>query len=120
MNSSKSSNKIVIFIIAGIGFLIMAGCCGFVFWGYGLFTDQAKDALNDNPVIQEHIGEIEEIETDFTATGNAEGEDVFVFRIKGSKGSGVVTAEFISTGPESEEVRSGTLELDSGETYDLK
>lgn len=119
MSGSNNNNKTVILILAGCGFLIVAGCCGFAFWGWGLFTDQAKDALNANPVIQEHIGNIESIETDFTATGNAEGDDVFVFRIKGPKGSGVVTAEFISTGADSEEVRSGTLELDSGETYDL-
>jgi len=99
--------------------LALAAIGGFAFWGWGVFADQAKEALNNNPVIQQHIGEVDEIELDFAATGEVEDEDVFVFRIEGSKGSGVVTAEFVSVDADTEEIRSGTLQLSSGETYDL-
>ena len=99
--------------------LVVAGVGGLLYWGWDLFVGQAEELLNANPVIQEHIGSIEELTIDFTATGEADGDDVFVFEVKGDKGSGVVTAEFVTIDENSEELRSGKLDLPSGETYDL-
>lgn len=120
MSGKSNKTTYVILGITGFGFLMTVACCGgFAFWGWGLFTDQAEAALNRNPIIQRHIGDIEDIDTDFVATGNEENEDVYVFRISGPKGSGTVTAEFLTVDAETEEVVSGTLELSTGETYDL-
>ncbi len=108
-----------ILIIVAIITLIVLALVGFGFWGWGLFAGQAKEALNNNAVILQHIGEIDRIETDFEATGEAPGDEVFVFKVEGSKGSGVVTAEFITVDADTERVESGTLQLASGEIYDL-
>lgn len=106
-------------LIVGFILLSLVGIGGLGFRGWDLFTDQAKEALDKNSVILQHVGEIDRIEMDVTATGDAEGEDVFVFRVAGSRGTGVVTAEFITVDADTEEIGSGTLRLSSGETYDL-
>ena len=116
------SNKLIIGgIIAALllGFIGIVGIGSLGFWGLDMFTEQARDALDENPVIQEHIGKIDQIDMDFTATGAASGDDTFVFEISGPRGKGVVTAEFITIDEDSEEVRSGTLRMSSGESHDL-
>lgn len=106
-------------LIVGFILLSLVGIGGLGFRGWDLFTDQAKEALDKNSVILQHVGEIDRIEMDVTATGDAEGEDVFVFRVAGSKGTGVVTVEFVTVDVYTEEIRFGTLRLSSGETYEL-
>ncbi len=104
---------------AGCGLLVLLGTAGVVFVGWNLFQDQAEKALDANPVIRQHVGEIERIEADLVASALAEGVDDFVFRIEGTKGTGVVAAEFVTIDADTEEIRSGTLRLSSGETYEL-
>ncbi len=96
MGSQIGRRKLVVIGITGFTLLILVAIGGLVFWGRGLFVDQAKEAFNDNSVIHQHIGAVDEIEVDFTATARADGEDVFVFRIEGPKETGVVTAELVS------------------------
>lgn len=114
--------KLIIIGVAGFLLFMFAGIAsvgGFLFWGWNMFVNQAKTAINNNPVCRQHLGEIYDIDTDLIATGMEEGEDVFVFRITGSNGSGVVRAEFISEGADEEKITHGTLKLSSGEAYNL-
>jgi uncharacterized membrane protein YhaH (DUF805 family) len=74
--------------------------------------------LGENPVITKHIGKISSVKIDFTATGGHSSRDGFVFRVVGAKGSGTVTAEVKGINRE-QKLISGSLLLDSGETYDL-
>ncbi len=97
--------------------LIGVGTVGI--WGWNIFVDQAKVAIGRNPIALQHIGDIQKIESDFLATGEAEDVDTFVFRVQGTKGSGTVTAQFVSVDTGMEEIVSGTLRLASGETYRL-
>ena len=71
--------------------------------------------LAGNPVIQEHIGEIETLKISWMATGEAE-DDALVFQIAGTKGKGRVT---VVLDDETNSIRSGTLQMDTGEEYDL-
>ena len=105
--------------MAAVALLLLLGIGGFVRWGWNLFKAQARDALNRNAVIQHHIGAIDRMELDTAGTAHAEGDDVFVFRLEGPKGSGVVTAEFVTLDADTEVIASGTLELPGDETYDL-
>jgi hypothetical protein len=114
----KKRNLLVGGVIGLVLFLLVA-IGGLGIWGWGRFTDQAMEALNSNPVILSHVGKIDQLDLDFMATGNEEGENVFVFRVGGSSGTGVVVAEFVTVDADAEEIHSGTLRLPSGETYDL-
>ena len=113
----KKRSKVWLIVVLAV--VVVVGLGGLTFWGWGMFRDQARDAMNRNPVIQRHIGRITAIELNFTETGDAEDEDVFVFDITGTNGSGTVTARFLSVGSDTEELGSGTLRLSSGQTYDL-
>lgn len=124
--AGRSSGSRTLFIVLGIiGGLMVLGCLGIVgivglgYWGLSVVTDQAMAALNDNPVVQQRVGRITELDVDWTGTGLEEGENVFVFEFTSAKATGVVTAAFITIDLETEKVVSGKLELSSGETYDL-
>jgi len=122
-NQNRRGNAILVLTIVGIILLVGLMCCGgmaaFLTFGWGIFTEQAKDAMNENAVIQEHIGRVTSIESNFLASADEDNENVFVFEVEGSKGTGTVTAEFITVDDDTEEIRSGTLELPSGDVYEL-
>lgn len=91
---------------------------GLFFWlSWITFSDEIKASLNSNPIIEKHIGNVNEIEIDLAATGNETNDDVFVFTIEGSKNTGLLKVEIE---PESlSYILSGTIKLPSGEIYDL-
>lgn len=121
--SGESSSKlVVVLLIAGVVGLIV--CCGgglffFGWFGLDVFTTQVRNEVRDHPVIVEHIGAIQEFEHDLTESAAEPGEDVFVFHIVGDKGSGMLRAECITVDADREEVPSGELIMDSGESYQL-
>ena len=56
-------------------------------------ADQVSGKIRDLPVIVEHIGSIESVDLDWTATDNESRENLLVFRIKGDKAEGMIVAE---------------------------
>ena len=87
--------------------------------GLDVFADSVEADLRNNPVIVEHIGRIEELEVDLSTSLSTEGPDDFVFRARGTKGSGLISATCVTSDEGVEEVVAGTIQLDSGETLDL-
>ena len=96
-------------------FVLVASGCG----ALDDFEQQVAVDLKGNPVILRHIGEITSIDTDWSATGEEPGDDVFVFRVTGTKGDASLVAECITVDADHEDVVSGSLRLPSGETVDL-
>ena len=90
-----------------------------MYFGWGVFKDQAQSSLNDNPVVAEHVGVIETMELDLIASGNAGGDETFVFRVEGTKGDAVITATFVTDPGDTEALRSGSMELPDGTVLDL-
>ena len=88
-------------------------------FGLNVFAADVEADLRDNPVIVEHLGRIEELEVDLTASITTEGADDFVFRARGTKGAGLISATCVTNDDGVEEVIAGTIQLDSGETLDL-
>ncbi len=119
----RSSAGIIIAIVAGIGLVGVLVCCGLCgglgYFGMNVFSEQVANELRDNPILREHIGEIQSFTLNFTATAAHDSEDVFVFDVQGSKGQGVVTAESQTIPDDSEAVISATLRLPTGEVIDL-
>jgi hypothetical protein len=119
--SNKSKRRTFVIVGAGCAGAILLVCLAagaLVVWGSQVFTSQAREALNENPVIEQHVGEIDQIAIDYRATWLEEERYGYVLEVKGSKGAGVVTAVFITT-DHTERITSGTLRLSSGELYDL-
>lgn len=121
--SSTNWPLIIFGIVAAGGLLMIVLCCGggwFAFrFGMGVLTEEVRAELDDNAVIQEHIGAIQTLSMDYTKSTAAAGDDVFVFRIEGDKGSGYVTVESVTNAEGTEEVAGGSLKLDTGETFPL-
>jgi hypothetical protein len=91
----------------------------FIHWGMGMFEEQVKMDLRDNPVVIEHLGRLDSLEVMWSASMAAPGTDEFVFRAEGTKGTGVIRAVCVTRSADREEVVSGTLEMSDGSDYDL-
>ena len=121
----EKSNKTCLtvgLILGGIvGVVLLCGGCGvgMYFFGTGQLAGGVQAALADNPVIREHVGEIQSLEFDVMDTGERGGDDVFLFDVTGSKGSGTIFAECIQQPGGGVNVISGQLELDNGEVFPL-
>lgn len=121
----KSSSKGKLFVLGCGGcalitfVVIFGGGWLFVHFGMSVFADQVRADLQDNPVIIEHLGRIESIEMEMMSSISVEGQDEFVFRAEGTKDSGIITAICITLDSDTEQVTSGTLQVSSGEVFDL-
>lgn len=124
MNSPIVSNEIparrslapwIIGGLVALVLLVLAGATGALFWyGLGLFNDQAAAAIRADPAVSEALGPISEIHLDFTATGNAPGDEDFAYRVVGERASGLLVGRFVTVDADHEDLRSGTLRLDDG------
>lgn len=99
--------------------LLIGGGMWIASWGIDVVAQQVANDIENNPVIVQHIGLINSIEVDWTASMAEPGEDVFVFELSGSKGRGVLVAESKTIDVDTENVTWGRLKLPSGEQYDL-
>jgi hypothetical protein len=108
--------------LMGVGFALLLILFFFAarFFSYGLdlFKEDAIAAMRANPVIIEQIGELSEVELDLMRSGTLPGSNEFAFRVKGSRGSGLVIAEFL-TEFDGERLGNGVLQTDDGKTHAL-
>jgi hypothetical protein len=100
-------------LVGGFVILLVLGVGGY-FLTEKLVTDKVEDLVRDNPVLREHLGELESIRLDRNATG--ETERALVFRVEGSKGEGELRVEFDEDG---ESLERGSVRLADGESHDL-
>ncbi len=126
------SNKtcLIVSVILGAIFLLVLCCAGGIYWsfkfGTGVLGEALETELAGNPVIEEHIGTIENIEFDIMGTGQHQqatgNDDYLVFKITGSKGSGKIVIEANQNQPGNTQpfnLDSAELQLPSGETIPL-
>jgi hypothetical protein len=99
-------------------------CCGgggvMIYVGLSILSDEYSRQLAGNPVIVEHIGEIESIEASWSATieeaqkaGDQGTGAPVAFEVEGSKGSGTLLVEQDQSGGGSM-IKSATLILPDG------
>lgn len=89
--------------------------------GFGLqiVTTEIEDQLSGNPILQEHIGEVQSFEMDWSRSFADEDDDTFIYQVQGTKGEGRVTVKHITGEDGNEVILSAQLRLPSGETIDL-
>ncbi len=98
---------------------VVGGVAGLGYYGWNVFMGEVQATVDANPVVQEHLGVVQEVETDFARTGEEPDPDTFAFRVRGVRGSGTVVAAFQST-PQGEVMTVGRLELADGRVFDLE
>lgn len=108
--------------LIGFGSLLAAGMFALVAWGLSvgmdLFKHDAIAAMQDNAIIGTHLGTLEEAEIDYLRSGLLPSPNGFVLRVKGSRASGIVEAEFITT-LDGERLGPGSLQLEDGREFRL-
>ena len=115
---------IVVGVLALGGAALGVCCCGGGWAAFGgalqMNADAVAKAVRDNPVVQEHVGDITSITLNFeeTATASEEAPERFAYDVKGSKGSGLLVVEN-NNDINAMEIYYGELILPNGEVYDL-
>ena len=122
----KQAGNSCLWVFAIVGVLAVVGglvCCGGGYFLFNAATDLVAEAaaqeLKKNPVVKEHIGNIESLEINLreSAKQNQETEGVvFVFDIKGDKGSGKIV---VVPGENENEFESINLVMDDGTTHEI-
>ncbi|PPT43026.1 hypothetical protein XarbCFBP8132_06620 [Xanthomonas arboricola] len=101
------------------GVLVLGALGWVIVFGWWLFADQARAALQGDAVVQEQIGQIRTMRVDLVRTGLAPGDDDFVFTVEGDRGRGRVHATWVSGGSEREILSDGVLTMHDGSQYTL-
>lgn len=87
----------VLGILAGLGFLCIAVCCGLGFYGYNMASTMMVQPFQNSPVIQEQLGGIDDSSMNIQATGEYQqqnqGSNHVVFDVSGPNGSGQLAIE---------------------------
>jgi hypothetical protein len=98
-------------------------CCGGAFgviaFGVNLLEAEIKDKLRDNPKLREHIGEIQSLDTDLTASMAVDDEDTYRYKVRGTKGSGELTVKQNTDDEGNEVIEEATLRLPDGKTVQI-
>ena len=113
--SQGSGSKILLIILGVFGLLglLTIGCCvGISMFGIGALTTAVKDGYADHELVRQHIGEINNISTNFSDTGETDGG--MVFDVEGSKASG----QIVVYQQQGDRFGDGELRV-GGQTYDL-
>lgn len=116
LKTKKSRGCLIPIAVASA--LGIVGLVGLAVAGMALLVADVETAVQDNPVLLRHMGAFE-LELDWSRSMAAEEQDVFVFRVKGTKGEGRLIARTLTLDDGGEAVLSGALRLASGETIDI-
>jgi hypothetical protein len=108
----------------GVLALLCCGCGGLVFFSLNFMEESFKKELANDPVVQEHVGEVESVDWDFVKSAEeADGKGgpaPMVLHVKGSKGEADVIGEQAGSDEEGNlKLRNGVLRLPSGEEFKL-
>ncbi|KHL55144.1 hypothetical protein [Xanthomonas cannabis] len=101
------------------GVVVLAAGLWLVGTGWSMFADQVRTALQEDAVVQEHIGQIRSMRVDLLRTGMAAEGEEFVFDVEGDRGAGRVAATWASAGADQEILSEGLLTLRDGTEYTL-
>lgn len=119
-SSGLSACLIAVLVLGGVVLLVCCGgLVGLMLFGGRLMASEVEAQLRDNPVLQEHIGQIESFEIDWVRSGQEEGDDTFVYRVEGTKGKGYCVVTHITDLEGNEQIVRAELRTDEGDVYVL-
>jgi len=115
-----------LWLLLGGGVVMGVVCCGLIglmFVGFNLIEQELTTQIQRDPVVQEHIGEVENVEFDFmksvTETERSGDNDTMVFHVEGTKGSGDIIGRSVTGDDGVEHLEGGVLRMPSGEEFQL-
>jgi len=82
----------VLGIFGALTLLLLVICCGLGFFGFRTFQNEfsrgVTDQVRNSPEIVQHIGEIEQVELNFSGMSNPDEAGMMVLNVRGTKGTG--------------------------------
>jgi hypothetical protein len=122
--AKKSGHRLLLWVIGifgGLVFLAVLGCCGGGYFLLNYLTGEYQRQLTGNPVIVEHLGEIESMGMNLTKTAeaaeNSDGNS-FAFDIQGSLASGTILIKQDPSG-DGTGIESAVLILSDGSRHQV-
>ena len=104
---------------SGMLVLCCGGGAGVVYFGMGIMAEEIKILVRDDPVLREHLGEVQRFETDWMASAAEPDDDTYVYQVQGTKGSGELRVKSITDDEGDEQVISAKLRLKDGTEVQL-
>lgn len=110
-------------LLAGGAAVSVLLCCGggtgLFFLGIGALEGEILDDLAGNPVLNERLGGLTDVETRLVDSARVDGDETFVFTLTGPRGTGRATLDTFETDDGVTHVRGGALRLPDGSVHDL-
>jgi hypothetical protein len=120
---SGGGSRVWLWLVGGAVVLVLAGCIccgGAAYFGMQIVTEEVAEQLRYHPVVLEQLGEVEEFKVNWAKSINEDDNmDLWVYDVKGTKGSGVITCEHVTNDAGNEEILWATLKLPDGREFDL-
>ena len=114
----RSKTPWIIGIVAGIGTVAALFCCGggvlLMRFGLEVMSTEVQDELATRPEFIENIGEIQSFTVNWVRSGAHDDENVFVYDVDGSLGSGHVRVEQTTADDGTENIISAELTMSDG------
>lgn len=106
---------LIALLVAGVvALLLLAALAALITYGVGVFKNQAQEAMQEHPVIDEHIGTIHTVSLDWAGSLADQRKNGYTFDIEGDRGSGTVNAIFETVHSHREQMGEGTLVMADG------
>ena len=109
-------------ILGGIGGVVFL-CCGggfwFVSWGLSLVTDEVRDLVARNPAVVAEVGTVESFRMEVLKSCLDEDEDLWYYRVAGSKARGTLAIRHVTDAEGREVIRSIRFTGSDGRVVDL-
>ena len=113
-----------IWIVLVLGGLATLLCCGGIigvaFFALNVMEAEIRNQVRDHPAILEHIGQIQSFDLELAESVAVKDDDTFVYRVNGSKGSGVLTVRHVTNDNGDEEIVHAELRTPDGKVHELK
>jgi hypothetical protein len=119
----------IVGIIVGVVLLVIVApvvCClggGWLAWMFAsnVIADALKQEVGDEPVVREHLGEIQKCVLNASKSSAAGGNDTYVFDVEGTKGKGEIMAQFDQSAQQQGRpaVLWARLRLSNGQEYPI-
>jgi hypothetical protein len=110
-------------VVGGVVLLSCLLCCGgiggIVTWGMKMVEDDVEASLRDDPVMTEHIGTVQSFDIVWGESIDEDDDDVFVYEVRGTRGSGKATVKSVTQGDGSERIIWARLKLSTGQEHTL-
>lgn len=118
-NSSSCLLWVVGFGLVGVICCVLC-CGGFAYFGFNLMSTEVEVAIRDNPQVREHLGDLQSVSLNLMKSVADNGDQTWVYNVKGSKGTGELTVVEINGPSGKKSFHSAKLRLADGRTIDVE